>query len=65
MPKRSVWLVVDVPSMAAERIPDLDQAMIEFANKWIAEDRKYYDDPYGIQIGTAETTKLRIFVQER
>ena len=64
--KRSVWLVVDVPGMAAERIPNLEQAMRDFADGWIREDQtQYYGDGYHSDTGVAETKKLRMFVQER
>ena len=63
--KRSVWLVVDVPGMAAERIPNLEQAMRDFADGWIREDQTRYSDPYHLEIGVAEAKKLRIFLQER
>ena len=63
--KRSVWLVVDVPGMAAERIPNLEQAMRDFADSWIREDQTRYSDPYCLEIGVAEAKKLSIFVRER
>ena len=63
--RRSVWLVIDVPGMAAERIPSLEQAMRDFANGWIQEDRtKHFNDPYASKTGVAEAKKLRIFVEE-
>lgn len=63
---RSVWLVIDVPGMAAERIPELKQAMRKFADEWFKDDKtEYYPHQYARQIGVAEKEKLRIFVQER
>lgn len=62
---RSVWLVIDVPGMAAERIPDLEQAMREFADKCIADDRtQHLTQHYARSTGVAEKKKLRIIVQE-
>ena len=63
--KQSVWLVIDVPGMAAERIPDLQRDMRDFANKWVADDPVQHSDPYDVSMGVTETKKLRIFVQER
>lgn len=63
--KRSVWLVIDVPGMKAERIPDLEQAMRDFAKKWIDDDQTWHSDPYHMQTGVAEAKRLRIFAQVR
>ena len=63
--KRSVWLVIDVPGMAAPRIPELEQAMQDFAREWIQGDQTWHSDPYHSEIGVAESKKLRMFVQER
>ena len=62
----SVWLVIDVPGGAAERIPELQDAMLSFARDWIAEDQTWRSgNGYAKDIGFAETSKLRMFVQER
>lgn len=64
--KRSVYLVMDLPGMASERVSDLEEAMKTFASKWIEKDTThYYNDHYVINVGVTETKKLRIFVQER
>lgn len=61
----STWLAVDVPVPAAERIPDLEQAIKTFARDWIAMDKTGYSGAgYAIGTGVAETNKLRVFTQE-
>ena len=50
----SVWLVIDVPGSAAERVPDLQEAMRTFARGWTEKDQTArFSGSYAKDIGFA------------
>lgn len=65
--RKSVWLVIGVPGRDAQSLPELEKALREFAKEWIerATSKSSGTDQYTVDVGTAETEKLRIFEQVR
>ena len=66
--RQGVWLVIEVPSGAAERAPELRRAMEDFARDWIAEATKTKRCSPGYECSTGivpEAHKLRMFVDVR
>ena len=64
--RNSVWLVVEVPGRAADRVPELKEALRKFAGDWIAEaDKNIRGEPYAIDVDHCEAGELRIFLQKK
>ena len=61
----SVWLVVDVPGRAAEKAEELEKALKEHAQQWLAEADKNINlgERYQIESGPAETSNLKVSVK--